>query len=129
NCADGEHALDVGQDQFNRLAALLEFHALSRGRLAGFSSGCLGFGGAIRLTLCEDCNCTDLSGAAATTSVMSIIPSGRPSLSITGSSLIFPSALIPTASTIIEPCGTVQGRAVMTSRMDESIAASRRLSK
>ncbi len=39
---------------------------------------------------------------------MSIMPTGRPSASTTGSSLILRSAMMATASSIIEPCGTVQ---------------------
>ena len=40
---------------------------------------------------------------------MSIKPTGVPPASITGSSLIFRSAMIAIASTIIEPRGTVHG--------------------
>ena len=47
-------------------------------------------------------------------SVMSISPTGLPAASTTGSSLIFRSAMISTASDTIEPVGTVVGRLVIT---------------
>ena len=60
---------------------------------------------------------------------MSINPTGTPWPSTTGSSLIFRSAMMATASLIIAPNGTLHGLAVITLRIGSSSSRSPRRSK
>ncbi len=64
-------------------------------------------------------------GMRSTTSVISIMPTGRPAASMTGSSLIFCCAITETASLSSEPVVIVRGDFVITCRMPPSSSGSR----
>src|SRR5690606_38271834 len=107
--AGREHAVHVGQDQFNILAPPVDFHALLREppphvvTTVRFFSPRVFASGSLASRGPSGARAERASGKSATTSVMSSNPAGRPRRSMTGNSLILRSAITVTASSIIDP--------------------------